>query len=70
MTTRHIHLGAGAGSLRPELTAAHLPTGWVALQDVLRLAIEAFGVRPLRPDWDAVLTRTLVATASTHPPFP
>ena len=54
--TPHIHLGAGAGQLRPELTTAHLPTGMVAIEAVLKLAIEAFGVRPLRPDWPEILS--------------
>lgn len=41
--------------LRPDLAQAHLPTRRIALEDVIRLAIEQFGVEPLRPDWDATL---------------
>jgi hypothetical protein len=60
MTAPHLHLGAGAaeGRLRPDLAGAHLPTGHIALQDVLRLAIAELGVRPTRPDWDDVLRTT------------
>ena len=55
-TFPHLHLSAGAGRLLPRLTIAHLPTGLVHLEDVLPLAIETFGARPLHRDWDDVLT--------------
>jgi hypothetical protein len=55
VTTPHVHLGAGAGRLRAELTTAHLPTGTVSSQALLRLAIEGFGIRPRRPDWAEIL---------------
>jgi hypothetical protein len=60
VTVPHLHLGAGAadGRLRPDLAGAHLPTGPIALQDVLRLAIAELGVRPTRPDWDDILRRS------------
>jgi hypothetical protein len=51
----HLHLGAGAGLGRSELLTAHLPTGSVPIQDVLRLAIESFGAEPARRDWGRVL---------------
>ncbi len=38
-----------------DLTRAHLPTGQVPLAAVLRFAVAELGVRPLRPDWNAVL---------------
>ncbi len=54
----HRHLGpAGQVRHRP-LANAHLPTGDVALQDVLRLAIEEFEAQPLKPDWAEILRRT------------
>ena len=59
MTTPHLHLGAGAEVGRRDLADAHLPTGHIVLQDVLRLAIAEFGVRPLRRDWSEILDRTL-----------
>jgi hypothetical protein len=41
--------------LQPHLTAAHLPTRRIAPEDLLRLLIEQFGVRPARADWDQTL---------------
>lgn len=55
VTAPHFHLGVGAGVVRRDLTDAHLPTGLVPLSAVLRAAIEAFGARPLRPDWKTLL---------------
>jgi hypothetical protein len=54
----HLHLGAGAQVGFASLGDAHLPTGVVQLAGVLRLSIEEFGVRPLRPDWADVLSAT------------
>lgn len=51
----HLHLGAGAGSLMPELTTAHVPTGPVTAVAFLRFVIEDLGVRTLREDWRGVL---------------
>ena len=53
--TPHLHLGAAAEIGRAALLAAHLPTGQVPVQDVLRLAIESFDVQPQRRDWNGVL---------------
>lgn len=54
----HLHLGPGALVARRDLAEAHLPTGRVAFEDLLRLGIEEFGVQALRPDWAAILERT------------
>jgi hypothetical protein len=51
-------LGIAANALRPDLARAHLPTGPVSIEDVLRLAIADFGVRPRRADWETVLRQT------------
>jgi hypothetical protein len=40
------------------LARAHVPSGAVLLEDVLRLAIEDLGVRPARADWSDVLDAT------------
>ena len=40
------------------LSGAHLPTGYVALQDLIQLAIEEFAVTPRRRDWARVLEKT------------
>lgn len=61
VTAPHMHLGAGAGALRDEFHRAHLPTGRVSLEDVLRLAISEFAVKPLRPDWETILDDALRA---------
>jgi hypothetical protein len=42
-------------ALRAELHDCHLPTRRIALEDVLRLLIEQFGVRPIRSDWGRAL---------------
>ena len=42
------------------LSVAHVPTGPVMLEAVLRLAIQELGVRPARTDWLAVLDATQV----------
>lgn len=57
----HLHLEAGAGVRREELTRAHLPTGWVSLEAVLRLTITDFGTAPLRDDWQETLAHTEAA---------
>jgi hypothetical protein len=54
----HLHLGPALGRLSRQAARAHVPTGPIALQDVIRLAITDFGVLPRRPDWDALLQRT------------
>jgi hypothetical protein len=61
--TPHLHLGAGAGQLRSELSRAHIPTGPITLAAIVRLAVEAFSIRPMRGDWDAVLARSDAALA-------
>ena len=55
VTFPHLHLEAGAGVQRAELTRAHLPTGGVTLAAFLRMAIRDFGVEPRRNDWQNVL---------------
>jgi hypothetical protein len=61
VTWPHLHLGAGAEVGRTELASAHLPTGRVSIEEVLRLAITELGVEPLRDDWREVLERTQAA---------
>ena len=58
-TYPHLHLGLAcgvpprpAGLIHPDV---HIPTGRVALEDLLRLAIEQLEVKPLRDDWAEVL---------------
>jgi len=60
-TSPHLHLGAGAHVGRAELPGAHLPTGRVAVEDVLYLAITVFGVEPLHAAWQDVLADSKAA---------
>jgi len=64
VTTPHMHVGstlAHPGVSKPlrELVRrfgkAHLPTGYVTLAELLRVAITDLGVEPLRDDWQTVL---------------
>jgi hypothetical protein len=54
----HIHLGAGIGIGDHPIGQAHLPSGRVALEEVLRLAIADLGAASLRDDWETVLHST------------
>lgn len=63
VTYPHLHIGQMAG-LPPRgliTSHTHLPTGRIALEDLLRLAIEQLGVHPRRPDWERVLTESQAA---------
>ena len=66
VVTPHLHLGAGAGQLRADLGAAHIPTGPVTLAAVARLAIEGFSAQPRRGTWDAALRRADAALAASQ----
>ena len=77
VTWPHLHLGAGAEVGRLDVANAHLPTGRVALEEVLRLAIDELGVEPLRSNWREVLDETQGAyeagrtwPSSSAPPNP
>lgn len=56
VTWPHLHVSGSLAGI--DLGKAHLPTGVVPLQDVLRFAIVDLGVEPLRDDWRAVLAAT------------
>jgi hypothetical protein len=56
----HLHVGADVRVGDRWLAKAHLPTGTVALADVLGLALGELGVRSLCDDW-----RTVLAEART-----
>lgn len=55
MKAPHLHLGPAATVGHKPLVRAHLPTGFVALQDVLRVAVTELGVKPRRRDWARIL---------------
>lgn len=51
----HLHIGTGIGASLGEVHKYHIPTGRIAVEDVLRLAITEFGVESQRADWKEVL---------------
>ncbi len=57
----HLHLGPASGIGSSAHAAArltdksHVPTGRVAVEDVIRFAITQLNVEPLRDDWEQVL---------------
>jgi hypothetical protein len=57
-TNPHLHIGSGAELGFAPLEGAHVPTGRIALEEILRLAITELGARPRRSDWEEVLERT------------
>jgi hypothetical protein len=56
--TPHLHVGAEVRIGSRWLPKVHVPTGAVALQDVLTLCIEELEVEPIRDDWRVVLERS------------
>ena len=61
VTFPHIHLRTGGQLGHTDIGEVHFPTGRVALEDVLRLAIQEVGVSPDRDDWAEVLDSTQAA---------
>lgn len=56
----HLHLGRALGPVDID-AKAYLPAGRVSLEAVVAFLIRELGVRPLRPDWDAVLAANQAA---------
>ncbi len=68
VTSPHLHIGSSV--LREQaLTKMHIPTGRIALEDVLRLAILDFRARTLDRNWEKRLQETLTefGSARTRP---
>jgi hypothetical protein len=55
VTAPHLHVGCRVPL--GDFAKVHLPTGHVSLPAVIQMTINELGVEPLRPDWDAVLSR-------------
>jgi hypothetical protein len=53
VTRPHLHLGVGLG-VTGAMPKLHVPTGRVALEQVIRLAIDLDAL-PIRDDWEAIL---------------
>lgn len=52
----HYHIGPGAGALLEPFHRAHIPAPSVTLELFIEMLVLDFGTRPLRPDWQALLT--------------
>lgn len=52
----HLHLGSSSKLGAKTLNKLHLPTGRIALEQVLRLAVDELGVEPLKEDWSEILS--------------
>jgi hypothetical protein len=55
ITYPHLHIG---GQPKGSPLAGHLPSGRVALEDVIRFLVAELGVQPRRADWQQVLDET------------
>jgi hypothetical protein len=62
ITDPHMHLSSrlnpiemGRNQEPLPLADMHIPTGFVTLEDVVRLLISEFGIRPRHTGWDAIL---------------
>lgn len=51
----HLHIGSSVASSSSNFKKKHLLTGRVALEQVLRLAVQDFGVKPIKTDWGTIL---------------
>lgn len=59
VNTAHMHIqSAILNEAHLPFARRHLPTGMIALEDVVRACIEEFGVASRRPDWRDTLRRT------------
>lgn len=55
VTSPHLHAKGLTAPL--PLGRAHIPTGRVCIEAVVRFVITELGIEPRRPDWEAVLAR-------------
>lgn len=53
----HIHLGSSSKLGSKTLNKLHIPTGRIALEQVLRLAVEELGVKPIKTGWSDILCK-------------
>ncbi len=54
----HSSLPADVRTHAAALVRAHLPTGRISLESVIRLAIRELGVEPIKREWEAILNET------------
>ncbi len=55
--TPHLHVRANIQIGERWLGKVHLPTGYVAIEDMVRLVIQELSAEPLREDWEALVTQ-------------
>jgi hypothetical protein len=53
----HLHVRANIQVGERWLGKVHLPTGYLAIEDIVRLVIQELSAEPLREDWEALLTQ-------------
>lgn len=57
MSAPHLHLHVRTSILSiGDFNKKHLPTGRVAFEQVLRLTVDEFGVRPIKRNWEKILS--------------
>lgn len=71
VTDPHLHLSSklppievastGRSPHKVTLSDMHIRTGHILLEDVVRVLIDEFKVKPLRRDWEEVLARNVEA---------
>jgi hypothetical protein len=68
VTDPHLHLSSrlnpiemGRNQEPLDLADMHIPTGFVTLEDVVRLLISEFGIAPRRDDWGDLLRENRMA---------
>ncbi|PYU23483.1 MAG: hypothetical protein DMG32_16090 [Acidobacteria bacterium] len=55
----HIHVNTGVNCFSDRFTLncseLHVPSGWIAIEEVIRFLIHELRLEPKRPDWDQLL---------------
>jgi hypothetical protein len=54
----HIHVGSSSKIAGKTFNKIHLPTGRIALEQVLRITVDELGVKPLKGEWNSILVQT------------
>ena len=56
----HLHLpvSLNCGTKKVDLSRVHIPTGHVAIEELIRFLIEELGVKTKTQDWDSILRRS------------
>ena len=57
IVTPHLHVRANIQIGERWLGKVHLPTGKLAIEDMVRLAIQELSAEPVREDWEALVAQ-------------